>query len=437
MMIFMSIYTVVDGLFISNYAGKDPFTGVNLIWPPIMIFTSFGFMFGAGGSALIGKLFGQGNPDKAKKVFSMVVLVTFLSGIVLGTIGVILSPQIATLMGAEGDIHGYAVEYGRWLFGVLPFAMLQFEFQALFNAAEKPRLGMLITIIAGCFNIVLDGLFVGLFGWGLRGAAAATSTAMFVGGVIPVIYFFKKNSSSLRFVKFKMDWRSLFKVVTNGFSELLANIAMSVVAIFYNLQLLRLLGEDGVAAYGVIAYLLMVFSAVFMGFSIAAAPITSYHFGAGNKREMRSVLAKSLTFIFISSIAMVALSEGLAVPLSKLFVGYDDGLLSLTIHAFRISSFQFAFMGIAMFGSTYFTALNNGLVSAIIAFLRTLVFQIIFVYVMPMIWGADGIWASLIGAELVCATLVLTFLAIFEKRYGYGFWIKGQEMAHRHKEESK
>ncbi len=427
MMVFMSIYTVVDGLFVSNYAGKVPFTAINLVWPPIMIITSFGFMFGTGGSALIGKLLGEGKNKKANKVFTMIVVATLVTGIITGALGFAFTPQIAELMGAKGETLEYAVIYGRWLFGAMPFAMLQYEFQGLFNAAEKPVIGMITTLIAGCMNILLDGLFVGAFGWGLRGAAAATLASMVVGALIPIVYFSTKNSSKLRFCKYKTDFKSLLNVCTNGVSELLTNIAMSVVSILYNHQLLKLIGEDGVAAYGVLAYLLTVFSAVFTGFSIAASPITSFHYGAKNKAEMRSVLAKSLIFISGTSLVMVALSEGLAGPLAKLFVGYDENLYDLTIHAFRISSFQFAFMGIAMFGSSYFTALGNGLISAIIAFVRTLVFQVAFVFVMPLIWGANGIWASLIGAEFVCSVLVIVFLLAFEKKYGYGFWKKKNE----------
>ncbi len=424
MMVFMSIYTVIDGLFISNYAGKVPFTAINLIWPPIMIVTSVGFMYGAGGSALIGKLLGEGKEQKAKEVFTMVVVASVVTGAILGGLGVIFSPQIATWMGAEGEIHTYAVKYGRWLFAAMPFAMLQYEFQGLCNTAEKPLFGMLTTIAAGCMNIVLDGIFVGAFNWGLDGAAAATVASQAVGGIIPIIYFARKNPTKLRLCKYKTDFKALGRVVGNGSSELLTNIAMSVVSILYNHQLLKLIGENGVAAYGVIAYLLQVFSAVFMGFAVATSPITSFNLGAKNQKEMRSVLAKSLIFIACTALVMVALAEGLAGPLSKLFFSYDDELYSLTKHAFRISSFQFAFMGIAMFGSSYFTALNNGLISAVIAFLRTLIFQVAFVYLMPLIWGADGIWASLIGAELVCSILVIVFLLAFEKKYGYGFWKK-------------
>ncbi len=428
MMVFMSIYTVVDGLFVSNYSGKVPFTAINLIWPPIMIVTSIGFMFGTGGSALIGKLLGEGKKEKANQVFTMIVIATAVTGVITGGICFALTPQIATLMGAKGETLKYAITYGRWLFAAMPFAMLQYEFQGLFNAAEKPVFGMITTIAAGCTNIVLDGLFVAVFKWGLTGAAAATLGSMIVGSLIPIIYFSVKNSSKLRFCKYKTDFRALLNVCGNGSSELLTNIAMSVVSILYNHQLLKLIGEDGVAAYGVLAYLLTVFNAVFMGFSISAAPITSYHYGAKNKEEMKSLLSKSLIFISITSLVMVALSEGLAGPLGKLFVGYDDRLYELTVHAFRISSFQFAFMGIAMFGSSYFTALGNGLISALIAFIRTLVFQVAFVFLMPLIWGADGIWASLIGSEFVCSILVIVFLLGFEKKYGYGFWKKIKEI---------
>lgn len=267
--------------------------------------------------------------------------------------------------------------------------------------------------------MILDALLVAVFPLGLQGAALATAISECIGGIVPVVYFARPNSSLLRITKTKYDGKSVLKACTNGSSELMSNISMSLVSMLYNVQLIRYAGEDGVAAYGVLMYVSMIFIAAFIGYSVGTAPVIGFHYGAGNQTELKSLLRKSLILIGSCSVAMLAASELLARPLSLIFVGYDEGLLSMTLRAFAFFSFSFLFSGISIFGSSFFTALNNGLVSALISFLRTLVFQVAAVLIFPLIWKLDGIWLSIVAAELMAALTTAAFLAAMRKKYGY------------------
>lgn len=420
MMLFTSVYGVVDGLFVSNFAGKTPFTAINFIMPFLMILGSVGFMFGSGGSALISKTLGEGKKEKANSFFSLLVYTTFVCGVVLAVLGIIFVGKIARLLGAEGQMLSDCVLYGRIILIALPMYMLQFEFQGLFVTAEKPHLGLAVTVAAGCTNIVLDALFVAGFRWGLVGAAAATAASQAVGGIVPIVYFFCRNGSLLRLGKTRYDGKSLLKTCTNGSSELLSNISMSLVSMLYNAQLMRYLGEDGVAAYGVLMYVNFIFFSVYIGYAVGTAPVTGFHYGAGNYGELRSLLGKSLVIMSVLSLAMFGLGEGLAVPMSKIFVGYDKGLYALTCKAFFICSFMFLFGGVGVYGSSFFTSLNNGLISALISFMRTLVFQISAVMLLPLIMGVNGIWLSVVVAEALSFVLTVVFLFVYRKKYRYG-----------------
>ncbi len=421
MMIFTSVYGVVDGYFVSNFAGKTPFAAVNFIYPFIMVLGAFGFMFGTGGSALIAKTLGEGDKDKANKLFSMLIYVTVVSGAVVGILGLICLRPVASLLGAEGEMLENCVTYGGIILCALPAFMLQYEFQSFFSLAEKPTLGLWVTVAAGVTNMGLDALFVHpeLLDMGLEGAALATAISQMVGGIVPLIYFFCKNSSSLRIGKPYFHFGSLLKVCTNGSSELMSNISMSLVGMLYNYQLMENAGEDGVAAYGVLMYVNMIFLAAFIGYSVGVAPVIGFHFGADNRAELKGVLKKSLVIIAVSSVAMLVAGEGLAYPLSVFFVGYDKTLLDLTLEGFRVFSFSFLFAGLAIFGSAFFTALNDGLTSALMSFLRTLVFQVAAVLLLPVILGTDGIWWSVVVAELAAATLSAAFIAAKRKKYKY------------------
>ena len=419
MMIFTSIYGVVDGYFVSNFVGKTPFAAVNFIMPFLMILGAIGFMFGTGGSALISKTMGEGRQEKAKRLFSLLVYLSLFCGIVITVLGLLFLRPVASLLGAEGEMLENCVSYGRIILIALPAFMLQMEFQSFFITAEKPQLGLAVTVAAGVTNMVLDGLFVGVFRWGLAGAAAATAISQVVGGFIPLIYFLRPNSSSLRLTKTTFDGKAVIRTCTNGSSELMSNVSMSLVGMLYNAQLIKYAGEDGVAAYGVLMYVSMIFIAAFLGYSIGTAPVIGFHYGAENHTELKSLLKRSLVIIGSFSLGMVVLSEVLAYPLSKIFVGYDKGLLELTLRGFVIYSFCFLFAGVSIFGSSFFTALNNGLISALISFLRTLVFQVATVVILPLFWKIDGIWLSIVVAELLSFVVTVLFLIAKTKKNHY------------------
>lgn len=419
MMIFTSIYGVVDGFFVSNYVGKSPFAAVNFIMPFLMILGAIGFMFGTGGSALISKTMGEGDHKKSKRLFSFLIYTSAVCGIIIAVLGIIFIRPVASLLGAEGELLDNCVLYGRIILIALPAFILQFEFQSFFVTAEKPQLGLIFTIAAGVTNMVLDALLVAVIPLGLAGAAIATAISQAVGGLAPLIYFARKNSSLLRLTRTRFDGKALLKTCTNGSSELMSNISMSIVSMLYNMQLMKYAGEDGVAAYGVLMYVNMIFLAAFIGYSVGTAPVIGYHFGAQNHKELKSLLKKSAVIIGIFSVSMLVLAEALARPLASIFVSYDEALMELTLRAFLIFSFSFLFAGVAIFGSSFFTALNDGLTSALISFLRTLVFQVAAVLIFPIFFEIDGIWISIVAAELVAAVVTVLFLIGKRKKYQY------------------
>ena len=419
MLVFTSIYGVVDGFFVSNFVGKTPFTAVNFITPFLMILGSFGFLFGTGGGALIAKTMGEGKPERARRLFSLIVYVTAGCGVGLTVLGLCLLRPLAAALGAQGQLLEYSVAYGRIILLANPAFMLQFAFQCLFATAEKPTLGLYVTLAAGLTNMVLDALFVAVFHWGLEGAAVATALSQCVGGFIPLVYFARPNKSLLRLGRTRMDLWALGKAFTNGSSELMSNLSMSLVSMLYNVQLLRYAGEDGVAAYGVLMYVGLVFQAIFIGYSVGVAPVVGYHFGAGHSGELQSLLRKSLVLVGLFALGMFAAARGLAAPLARLFTGYDPVLLRLTLRAFSIFSFSFLGSGFAIFGSGFFTALNNGLISAAISFLRTCVCQVAAVLVLPILWSVDGIWASMVTAEAMALAITAVFLLANRRRYRY------------------
>ena len=419
MMIFTSIYSVVDGLFVSNYVGKTPFAALNLIWPFIMLLSAIGFMLGTGGSAIVAKTLGEGDREKANEYFSLLIYITFGLGVALAVMGWVWMPHIAAFLGATEEMLEHCVIYGRVTVAALPAFMLQNTFQSFFPTAEKPKLGLIITAAAGVTNMVLDYVFVAVFRWGLAGAALATGMCQVVGGVVPLFYFFSRNSSLLRLGKTRFSGRVLLKACTNGSSELMTNVCNSVVNILYNFQLMRLIGEDGVSAFGIIMYVMFIFAAAFLGYSMGVAPVVGYHYGAANRDELKSLLKKSLHLITGAGVILVALAEVLAMPLARLFVGYDPELANLTCHAFRVFSLSYLFMGINIFGSAFFTALSNGAVSAGISFLRTLVFQVISVLVLPVFFDVEGVWMSVIVAEVLALCITMVCLAKNRKKYGY------------------
>ena len=422
MMIFTSIYGVVDGFFVSNFAGKTPFAAINLIMPFLMILSTVGFMFGTGGSAIVAKTFGEGDSEKGNRYFSLFVYVSAALGVLFAVLGIIFVRPVARLLGAQGDMLEHAVLYARIILIALPFYILQLLFQSFLVTAEKPKLGLTVTVLSGLTNMVLDAVLVMLLPqeYKLAGAAVATAMSQVVGGGIPLIYFRRKNSSILRLGKCRFDGKAVFKACTNGSSEFMSNISMSLVGMLYNIQLLKYAGENGVAAYGVMMYVSMIFAAAFVGYSIGTAPIIGYHDGAGNHEELKGLLKKSLIMIGAFGAVTVVSGELLAMPLARLFTGYDPALTELTVSGFCVFALSFICMGYAIYGSSFFTALNDGVTSAIISFLRTLVFQIAAVMLLPLVWGIDGVWVSIVVTEFMAMALsdaqqIYKELGIFDK----------------------
>ncbi len=419
MMIFTSIYGVVDGFFVSNFVGKTQFAAVNLIMPFIMAVVTVGFMLGTGGSALVAKTLGEGDESKAKKYFSMIVYTALIGGIILSVISFFLVRPIAVLFGAEGELLEYSVLYAHILVFSLPMFMLQNVFQVFFVTAEKPHLGLYVIISAGVTNMILDFLFIAVFHFGLAGAAVATAIGETVGGLVPMIYFARPNSSRLKLVRTKPEWKALGQACFNGSSELMTNLSASVVNMLYNFQLMKFAGQDGIAAYGVIMYVNFIFIAIFIGFSIGSSPIIGYHYGAENNDELKSLLKKSLMIIATISLALTVFAELLSSPLAKIFVSYDENLFAMTRDGYRLYTLSYLICGFNIWGSAFFTALNNGFMSATISFLRILVFQIICLLLLPAIFDVNGIWISIVVAEFLAVSVTATLIIKNRKKYQY------------------
>lgn len=419
MMIFTSIYGVVDGLFVSNYVGKTPFAAVNLIMPFLMIMGAIGFMFGTGGSAVVSQALGEGKRDKANEYFSMMVYVVIGCGIILTLVGQLVLRPVSAAFGAEGEMLENCVIYGRIILLALTAFMLQNVFQSFLVTAERPKLGLGVTVAAGVANMVLDFVFIVIFQWGVVGAAAATAASQVIGGIVPLVYFFRPNTSLLRLVKTKINGTILRKTCLNGSSELMTNISLSLVNILYNFQLMRYIGEDGIAAYGVIMYVSFIFIAIFVGYAIGSAPVIGYHYGAGNHAELKGLFRKSLSLILLWNILLTAAAIITAQPLARIFVEYDAELTALTRRGLCLYSLSFLITGINIFGSAFFTALGNGAVSALISFLRTLLFQIAAVLILPLVLGLDGIWLAIVAAELLSLVVTVGFFIKHGKYYHY------------------
>ena len=419
MMIFTSVYGVIDGLFVSNFVGKTPFAAVNLIIPFCMILGAFGFMFGTGGTALVAKTLGEGKKERANQIFSMLIYVALLLGILLALFGIVFVEPIALKLGADAAMLGYCVKYARVVLLGLPFFMLQNMFQSFLIAAEKPKMGLMVTIAAGVTNMVLDALFIAIFRWGVVGAAAATALSQFVGGVVPFLFFVRKNNSKLRLTKTKMMGKELLRTCTNGSSELVTNISLSLVCMRYNVQLLKIAGQNGVAAYGVIMYVNFIFISIYLGYAFGTAPIIAFHYGAKNTAELQNVLKKSLKILLGAGVTLFGTAFLLSDMLAKIFVGYDSELYAMTARGFRLYAVSYLLAGFNIYGSSFFTALNNGIVSAAISFLRTVVFEVAAIMILPVFFRLDGIWCAITVAETASLLITAVFFFALRKRYHY------------------
>lgn len=419
MMIFTSIYGVVDGVFVSNCVGSDAFAAVNLIMPIIMILGSVVFMIGTGGSAIVSKTLGEGKKEKANEYFSMLVYLCVVSGVILSVIGIIFTGPIAVLLGAKGSIAKDCVTYGRTVFFMLTGLFLQNAFQSFLVVAEKPKLGLFVTLLAGFTNMFLDFLFVYVLRFGVFGAALATGISQFVGSVIPIIYFAGGKNNVLKLTKCRFNKDIIIKTCINGSSEMVTNMSMSLVNILYNMQLMKYIGTNGVVAYGIIMYVGFIFVGTYMGYAVGSAPVISYHYGAGNKDELKNLFKRSLTIIIVSSVVMTLIAEIIAGYLAGIFVSYDNNLLELTTEAIRIYAVSYLISGVNIFASSFFTALNNGVVSAVISFMRMFVFQIVMILLLPVVLGISGIWTAVIAAEVLSVVISVMFLVKNRKKYSY------------------
>lgn len=419
MMIFTSVYGIVDGIFVSNCVGSEAFAAINLIMPALMILGGVGFMIGTGGSAIVSKTIGEGEKEKANEYFSMLIYLLIILGVILTVIGIAFIEPIARMLGAEGQMLSDCIIYGITILVALTAFLLQNAFQSFLVVAEKPAMGLIISIIAGVTNMLLDFLFIYVWKMGVFGAALATAISQVLGGMIPFIYFIRKNDTPLQLVKTKFKWKVIGKACTNGSSEMLTNISMSIVNILYNMQLLKYAGSDGIVAYGIIMYVGFIFVGTYVGYAVGSAPIISYHFGADNKEELKNLFKKSLKLIGITSFVMTILAEISAKPLASIFVSYDRNLLDMTIIAIRLYSISYIISGFNIFASSFFTALNDGLVSAIISFLRTLVFQVLAILIFPAIWELNGIWLAIVFAEILSLIVSIIFLIKNRKKYQY------------------
>lgn len=419
MVIFISIYSVIDGIFVAKFVGSTQFAAVNIVWPFILILGSIGFMFGSGGSALVAKTLGEAHHYKANRIFSLLIYTVIFLGITLGTLGFFTIEKMLKSFGIEGQLLKNCIIYADILMPAVPVLMLQVIFHTFLVTAERPKFGLIITIAAGVVNFVLDALFILVFKWGLAGAALATAASQIIGGLIPLFYFILPNKSPLHLGYTKFNPRVLIKAATNGLSEFMSNISMSIVGIVYNYQMLRLIGESGVVAFGIISYVNFIFWATFLGYGTGSNPIVSFHYGAGNKDELKNLFNKSLHLIAIAAIILTTTAEICATEIAKIFVGYDADLTAMTAYGFRIYAISFLLAGFNIYASAFFTALNNGLVSATISFCRTLVFECLCVMILPIFFGLNGIWSAIIFAEIMALIVSVYFFIGLKKRYGY------------------
>ncbi len=419
MMVVTSLYTIVDGFFVSNFVGKTAFAAVNLIVPVPLGIATIGFMVGSGGSAIVSRTLGERKKELANRYFSLLIYTVAIVSVILGILGFLFTQPISIFLGAEGELLEECVQYGRILFACIVFCILQTAFQSFLIMAQKPDLALRISLAAGFTNAALDYVFIVLFQWGVVGAALATVAGQLVGGIAPLFYFARKNSSLLRLQKTGWYGRMLLETCVNGSSEMVTELSASVVSMVYNFQLMKFVGETGVAAYGIIMYVNFVFMAIFFGYSMGASPIVSYHYGAQNHAELKGMFCKSLWIVGIVGVGMTLLAEGFNGSIVGLFAQYDPELYALTSHGFRIFAFAFLLTGFNVWGSAFFTALSNGVISAGISFIRTLIFELGTVLILPYFWGIDGIWASVLVAEVMALLLTVFFFFRMKGRYHY------------------
>lgn len=420
MILCTSSYGIVDGVFISNFAGVTDFSAVNLMFPFIYGAATLGYMFGSGGNAVIAKLLGEKDDCGANRAFSMIVLSGLFLGVITAAVMYVLTPSFARSVGAAGALYESAVKYAKICFLFTPPFILQTMFLSFFIAAGKPKLSLYVNIVSGVINIFFDWLFIAEFNLGVEGAASATGLGQLSGAVIPLIYFIRKNSSLLKLTaKFKFNGKILGLTCANGSSEMVTNLSMSIVNTLYNAALIETAGEPGPAAYGVVLYLNFLFAAIFLGYSQGSAPIVSYDYGARNVSELQNITKKSLTLMLSLGVFCTAFAYFVSPPFARVFCAGNPELYELAVHGSQIFAFSYLLSGFNIWASAFFTALSNGLISALLSFLRLFVFQIGCILILPRIFGLSGIWASIAVAEVLAAVPAAVCLFACRNKYGY------------------
>lgn len=419
MMVFTSIYSVVDGFFVSNYVGVTGFAAINLMLPILMFFSCLGFLFGTGGTAIVSRTFGEGNPERANSYFSLICYAILITGVAVTVVTIIIMPWVVTRLGATGQLREYAILYGRITMLSTPLYMMQTASQSFFAAAERPQMGMYMTIAGGLTNIGLDYILVAKLGYGLIGASVATTVTEGVSGLVALVFFMAPNGSLLRIGKTAFNGKVLTEACANGASELMSSLSSTVVGVLCNYQLMRFGGENGIAAYGVIMYVGFVFISMFLGYAFGVAPVVGYNYGAENHSELRNVLVKSLTLIGAAGVAMAALAQIFAGAIGQIYVGYNAELLEMTVHGMKIYMLSYLVCGFNIFGSAFFTALSNGKVSAVLSAMRSFVFQAVCLIVLPMFLEITGVWSATLLAEGLTVIMTATVLIRLRERYHY------------------
>ncbi len=419
MMVVLSIYTLVDGVFVSNFVGELAFSAINIIFPFISLIFALGIMAATGGNALVANNLGQGDDEKARENFTLIVIFATGLGLLLMMVGIVFNKEIARLLGATPLIEEYARDYLSTLAPFIPLAIWMGFSQILFVTIGKPTLGLIATLVGGITNIIFDYLFIVVMNMGIKGAALGTGLGYSLPGLFFIYYFLFHRKNSLYFVKPRWRARVLLKTFTNGSSEFVANLATSITTFMFNLIILDLAGEQGVAAIGIILYAQFLLMSAFLGYAQGVAPIFSYAYGARDHLQLKKVFSISIRVIILFSLAIASFSYFASSSIVGIFVERQSQVFSLAKNGFSVFSLSFLFMGVNIFSSSLFTAFSNGKISASISFLRTLVFILGYLLFLPRFLGLPGVWLAIPLAEFTTMFFSISYLTIQRKKYHY------------------
>ncbi len=418
MTVFMSFYTMVDGLFVSNLIGTDALSAINLTAPVIQLVTAVSTMLATGGSAVIMKKMGEQKSGEAKEDFTFLILINVFVGMVMCMAGYLSMDRIFAGMGLSAEVEKYCVEYlSRYLVFTIPILLMN-NFTLYMIASGKATLSLICSVTGGLLNMALDYLFIAVFHMGISGAAIATGMGYSVTAVVGLFVFCRKKSL-LHFQKPVFRWKVLVNAAANGCSEMATALVTGIITMMFNWTMLRYVGENGVAAVTIIMYVLMFASSLYTGYSYGVAPMVSYYYGEGNHEKLKKLVGTSFRVIAFISIMTVAASFALTRPLVSVFARPDNPVYDLAVTGNRICTIALCFIGYNIFASGMFTALSNGVVSAVLAFSRSFVFMLAAMIVLPLLFGVNGIWLATPAAELMALALSAFMLRKYRKRYEY------------------